>query len=318
MHSLIKGDGTDLTSRTLDISWKSNLDQLGDQLDFSLLQPPTNLTKISLNNGDIVTLHGDSEELFRGIIITNTQGDRNTISYNSFDFAFYLNKNQRIYQFNDTASNCLTSICKDFNIPIGNIINIPTRIKKIYTGDVASTIRGILSIAENEQNKKYYFEMSKGKFYVKEKGNYIVTATTNLFGYENNITNFISNPSRKLSIENMKNSIQITTGSDEQTKVVAEAKNQSFINKYGLLQQIQSIDEKELVKAKNIANNLLNDLCKESEELSLELIGNDKVRAGVSLEINEVITGAKGIYLVKDCTHSIKNGIHKMRVSLER
>ncbi|MHC1683414.1 MAG: hypothetical protein AB6733_10740 [Clostridiaceae bacterium] len=318
MYKLIKNDGTDLTNRVLDITWKSNLDQLGDQLDFSLFQPSTNFTKISLNNGDIVVFNNDNEELFRGIVVSNTQNNRNTITYTCFDYAFYLNKNQRIYQFNDTASKVLISICRDYNIPVGNIINIPTRIKKIYTSDIASTIRDIISIAESEQNKKYYFEMSKGKFYVKEKGSYLVSAKTSLFGSESDITNFISNPSRKVSIENMKNSIQIITGNDEQTKVVTEVKNQSYINKFGLLQQIQSIDEKELAKAKNIASNLLNELCKESEELSLQLIGNDKVRAGVSLEINETITGAKGTYLVKDCTHTIKNGIHTMALSLER
>jgi hypothetical protein len=320
MYRLVKNDGIDLTGRLLNITWRSSKDTLGDQLDFSLLQPDVNFSKIPLFYGDIVLLYNDdNEELFRGIITTSTQSDRSTITYNSFDFAFYLNKNQKVYQFNTTVSDAIKHICNDFNIPMGEIVDIPTQVKKIYLNDTSSTIKDLISVGEIEQGKKYYFEMDKGKFCVKEKGSSLVKATTSAFGIDTNITSFISNPSRKLSIENMKNSIVITTGNEDAIKIIAESKSDDYINKYGLLQQIHDLtDDKDLVKAKSIADNLLNDLCKESEEVSLELIGSDKIRANVSIEINEIITGASGIYLVKDVIHNIKSGIHKMQLTLER
>jgi hypothetical protein len=320
MYRLFRADGTDLTNRVLNITWKSSSDTLGDELDFSLLQPDKNYNYISINNGDIVLLYNDQDrEIFRGIIETIGISDRNTMSYNAFDFAFYLNKNKKIYQFDTTVSNALATICNDFEIPIGEIIDIPTIVQKIYTGNISDTIKDLIELGENEQGKKYYFEMSEGKFYVKEKGTYLIKATTNAFGTDKDLTNFISEPSRKLSIGNMRNSIQITSGNEENINVLAVSQNDEYMAKYGLLQEIQSIDENtDIAKAQSIANNLLNELCKESEEVSLTLIGSDKVRANVSMEVTEEITGASGIYLVKDVTHNIEKGIHKMSLSLEK
>lgn len=319
MHKLIRlySDGTssDITPLFGEIQWRSNKDELGVQLDVKEAIPNDSLKEYILNLGDLMCLIND-KEIWRGVVITK-ETDGKTYSFTCMDYAFYLNKNKEVYQFDTAASDAITQICRDFNIPIGNITEIPTNIKHIYTGELSETIKDILDTAEKDQGIKYIFEMREGKFYVEEREENIIKATTNLFGTEEDLTKFVANPSRKLSIENMKNSIKIVQGGEEDVQILAVEQDQALIDKFGMLQEVQSIDENDIAKVKNIAENTLKDLGKISEECTIELIGHDDVRAGRILEITEEVTGMNGKYLIKDCTHTIANGIHKMQVGLE-
>lgn len=319
MHRLIRlyGDGTssDITPLFGEIQWRSNKDELGVQLDVKEAISNKLLEEYILKLGDLMCLVND-KEIWRGIVITKDT-DGKTYSFTCMDYAFYLNKNKEVYQFDTTASSAIAQICNDFNIPIGGIVDIPTNIKHIYTGELSETIKDILDVAEKDQGIKYTFEMREGKFYVQEREENVIKATTNLFGNEEDITKFIANPSRKTSIENMKNSIKIVQGGEEDVSILATEQNQDLIDKFGLLQEVQSVDENDVAQVKNIAENMLKDLGKISEECSIELLGHDDVRAGRILEITEEDTGMSGKYLIKDCTHTIANGIHKMQVGLE-
>lgn len=318
MYKLIKNYGqVDITNRVDSITRRSNIEELAEQLEFNFAYSDVNLTPVEINPGNLIILFNDAKEIYRGLVIDDSRSGRNARSYSCMDYGFYLNKNQEVYQFNTTASNAIRTICMDFDIAIGDIVDIPTRIKKIYTGELSDTIKDILEQSENDQGKKYRFEMREGKFYVEEKIQRIIRATTNAFGSEIDITELASNPSMKRSIENMKNSIKIVQGGEEYVTTLATAHDSELIRLYGKLQEVHSVDEKDISKAKNIAENLLKDLGKINEEVSLELVGNDDVRAGRVLEITEEITGIKGLYLIKDCTHEIKNGFHKMSLGLE-
>lgn len=313
---------TEITPLIGDITWKDSIDNLGIQLDFNMANSDTNnIPKNILDIGHMIVLLGEkgNNEIFRGFIITENRQGRSAIVYNCFDYGFYLNKSKEVYQFRKIRSDvAIKKICSDFEIPIGNIISIPTIITKIYNDKpLSDIIRDILDIAAKSTGIKYRMEFRQGKLYIQKYNDIVLKATFNLVGTIQDITDFISNPTRSRSIEEMKNSIKIYTGDENKVKVVATAKNEALIKQYGLLQEVQSIDEKDIAKAKNIANNLLKDLAKINEDNSIELPGNDEVRAGRILEINETLTGMKGKYLISDCTHTIKNGIHKMQLGLK-
>lgn len=110
----------------------------------------------------------------------------------------------------------------------------------------------------------------------------------------------------------MRNSIKVISNN----KIVAEIKNDELIKQYGLLQEVTSVEDKDIAQANNIANNLLNDLGKVFEESSFECPGDYRVRAGRLIEVNEPVTGINGKYLIKSCKHTLKNGIHTMSLNL--
>lgn len=308
---------TDITPLVGSIQWRSNINELGDQLDFDIaFNDAKYFPQNPVDIGNVIRLV-NQEELFRGVVITEQKNGRQPIQYTCFDYAFYLNKSKAVYQFNKIAAKkAIEMILKDHRIPIGNISALNTVIKKIYVNEpVSDIIRDIIDIEEKETGIKYRMEMRKGKLHIEKKEDLLIKATFKLV--ENiaacDVAHGISNPSRKRSIEEMKNRIGILLND----QIIETKERQDLIRRYGVLQEFIQISNKDRVQAKNMAQKMLEDLGKIFEENSIEMLGNDQVRAGRTLELEEPVTGMVGKYLVKDVTHRMENGIHRMSLGLE-
>lgn len=300
------------------ISWKSNKDELGDEINFTLAYNDDRyIPKNVCDLGDLLIFKNGNYEITRVIVVEENKSGRESVSYVAYDYAFYLNKSTAIYQFNKIkADQAIKKICKDFNIPVGKIESINAKVKKIFNGKVVSEIiKEILSDAEKVTKKKYIMEMRQGKLYIENRKNIKIKGAFKLADNlnANDVKTAISNPSRKRSIVDMRNYIQVVLND----KVLTNVKNQTLINNYGRLQEVVSINEDEKAKAKSIAKEKLAELGKVFEENSVELPGDDRFRAGRLFEISEPITGMSGTYLITDVTHTISKGIHTMSLGLE-
>lgn len=312
---------TNITPIVGSITRRSNINELGEQLDFDIAFNdarffPKNPVKV----GSLIILKNGDKEVTRAIAVKENKSPYKA-DYHCFDYAFYLNKSKAVYQFKKMqASKAISKILRDFNIPIGNICNISYPITKIYSGNtVSEIIKDILSQSEKALGTKYRMEMRQGKLYIEPQKSLIINPA---FQIASNIglrpiTSTISNPTKTQSIEDTKNSIKVITGNDEKMKVVANVKNDALIKQYGLLQEVVSVGDKDIAQAKTIAKNTLKELGKVFEKSGLEMIGHDDVRAGRIIAIEEPLTGLKGNYLITDANHTIKNGIHTVKVGLE-
>lgn len=310
MDYILSVEGYELNHIAANLSWSSNADTLGQSLNFEMPFDETGslLPKAFIKVGDKVTLKYRSQVIFFGIVEGEDANGRQPRKYTCFDLAFYLNKSSMTIQFNNKpASECLKEICSKFNIKT-TITSIPTKIKKIYKSQtVSEIIKDILLISEQKSGKKYRFEMRGDTFTV------FVWRDLKI----NVAMEWLHNPQRSLSIGDMKNSIEIVSGDEKKTKIVATVRDAVSIRKYGLLQHSESIDDKEKAKAKQVANNLLKELNKVQQSGSVSLLGNHEARAGRLITLNEPVTGLIGDYYIKDAQHSISNGIHLMTLGLE-
>lgn len=311
-----------ITALCGDLSWRDSIDTLGMEFNFSTGYTDARFfPKLVVQLGDLIVLSNNGSEVFRGIVTDENIDGRFNRSFTAFDFAFYLNKSRTIIQFNKMrADNAIKELCGKFNIPIGNITAIPTLISKIYKdATIADIIDDILEQTTKEKGIKYRKEMRTGKFYIEKYSDLIVKGlfkpASNIQAFD--VTKAIGSISRSRSIADMKNSILIVSGEEKSTRVAAKAEDAASIKKYGLLQDIESVDSKNIAQARNIAKNKLAELNKIAEDTSIELLGADSVRAGRILEITEPITGLSGKYLVKECTHTYSNRIHKMNLTIE-
>ena len=85
------------------------------------------------------------------------------------------------------------------------------------------------------------------------------------------------------------------------------------IYKYGVLQEVLKIDEKD-GDAKACAKNKMSELNKVKESFSIEIIKavNSYTRAG------SMITVDNANYLIESTDHSIKNGVHYVKLGLRK
>lgn len=106
---------------------------------------------------------------------------------------------------------------------------------------------------------------------------------------------------------------KVISESDKVYTVKAVAKDTDSIYKYGILQEVLKIDEKD-GDAKACAKNKLSELDKVKESFSIEIIEavNSYTRAGALITVDDVN------YLIESSDHSIKNGVHYVKLGLRK
>lgn len=84
-----------------------------------------------------------------------------------------------------------------------------------------------------------------------------------------------------------------------------------------MLQEVVTLDEKEFKKANLVAKNELKKLNKITEDFSIDVLGDDKVKSGRVIDIDLPLFNLKGEYLIKESSHTVQNGIHRINLKLE-
>lgn len=313
-----------ITNMATNLQWSDNVETLGMQLIFEYARNTkdkflANLDIVEIGDGLLLT--NNENEIFRGIVTTeDVQTFSKTIT--SFDYAFYLNQSKTIKQFYKVrADEAIKKLCSLFNVQVGVISMIPVLISKIYKDKtIAGIIKDILDRATKETGVRYRLEMRAGKLNILDYADLEVYATfqpaKNLGAFD--VTKAIRSINKNLSIVDMKNSIIVTSNNAEISAVLASEKDNINIEKFGLLQEVLSVDKKETSQAYNIARKQLAMLNRVVENTTIEMFGNDAVRAGRILHINESSFSLTDKYLVKSCTHTLKKQLHLMTLNVEK
>ena len=311
-YKLIVG-GNDITSYVGGLSWQNSIDELATKMSFEAAKSNTHyVNTYTPHLGDIVNLCTNIE-IFRGIVISVDDGDKFKNKYTVTDFGWYLNKSKETYQFNDmNAKKAVIRLCSDFNIPIDTIPELNTSITQIY---IDKCVSDILSDILEKCGGGYNFDMTPNGIRIYKYGEiyaypeFRITPNTRLI-YSPTLK---GNVSHTLSIEDMKNSVKVITESDKVYTVKAVAKDADSIYKYGILQEVIKIDEKD-GDANTFAKNKLSELGKVKESFSIEIIEavNSYTRAG------SMITVDNANYLIESADHSIKNGVHYVKLGLRK
>ncbi|WP_027399086.1 XkdQ/YqbQ family protein [Anaerovorax odorimutans] len=313
-----------ITSMIGDLSWRDSMDTLGIELTFNKAQSDEKYMKgkdiVELGNKLILT--NNKTEIFRGIITDEDIQGKTGRSYTAYDYMFYLNKSKlKPIQINkETVTGAITRLSQLNGLQIYSIPQINIQVSKIYKDNtLAEIFNDLLERAIQETGNKYITEMYQGKLYIADIRDLIVTAkykpASNLAGFD--VTKAMGNISKQRNIQDMRNSIVVTSNEESNMSVYAEVNDGTSINNYGLLQETISAESKDMPQANNIAQNKLKELNNIAESTSITLLGNDLVKSGRILKIEEPITKLSGNYLVKDCSHSYSNRVHTMDLTIE-
>lgn len=318
------GMSYNITKLIGNLTWSDDLETLGTKISFDFTRNADDKYLIRFDIaecGDKVILTNDTNEVFRGIITDLDWGKHNK-SITCFDYAFYLNQSKTVKQFYKIAANrAILELCKLFNVPVGSIEVMSTRITKIYKDKtIAEIIKDIIQQVEQETGEKYRLEMRAGKLYIIKY--YEIAVNPTFQASENSetfkILNAIGEVSKSESIQDMKNSILITSDDEKSAKVSAKVESTSNIKKYGLLQDVVSVDKKNESQAKQIANNKLKELNRVQEDISISLLGNDELRAGRIITLENALFNLSGKYLIKSSSHTYNNSIHKCSINVQK
>ncbi|WP_099192230.1 XkdQ/YqbQ family protein [Tepidibacter mesophilus] len=322
---LIKNDGAkhNITSIVGNLKWEDSIETLGVRVDFSVVRNQEDKYLVNydlVEIGDKIIKYNNNIETFRGII-TDVTTNRYSKDITAFDYAFYLNKSKTIIQFYKSSANkSIEKICEKFGVKVV-VPNMATLITKIYKDNtVAEVISDILKQVKEEIGKKYFYEMVQDTLYIREQGFETIQATyqpaVNVQAF--NVLDAIGNITKTESIQEMKNSILVVSDEEKSTQIIASAKDNANIGKFGLLQDVMSVDKKDSAKANNIAKNKLKELNRIGEDITIDLLGNNKIKCGRLLDLNVTDYGVIGKYLIKTSQHTYQNSIHKCSITVKK
>jgi hypothetical protein len=301
---------SDITQAVSSVSWGGSVSQAARTAEIAVINAPNdkNVTNLKLNigAGDTIKLYEDNDLIFFGEVQTAKKvSETGTVTYTCYDLLNHLLKSTGVYNFSNTTAERITKkVCADMQIGTGTITETKATIKKmIIDGDTFyDIIMKAYTKAAEQTGKKYICRMNGSKLSVEVKGTIVKNF---VLAEEYNITN----AEYEETIENMVNIVKIY---DDTGAQVGEVKNDTWIEKYGIYQQIYKKESgiNETTAAKSMLQGI-------EKKVTLDGINGDlNCIAGNGVEVYDKATGLNGLFWIDSDTHTWENGTHIMNLEL--
>lgn len=261
--------------------------------------------KFKIVEGNSVLVSVDGTKFFYGFIFKHSVSKDGIVSYTAYDQLRYLKNKDNVIYTKKRADQVISQIAKKFQLKTGSLANTGYVIPKRVDTDVTlfDAIQNALDATTMMKGNIYVMYDKVGKLTLTDVSKMMVNAclvdeeTGRDFTYEVSID------------DNTYNQIKLMYENKETGKYdIYIAKNSKKINKWGVLQYTEKIDDPDLGKIKSKA--LLKLYSKATKTLSIKnVIGNKKIRAGVLVPVMLKVYDLKvsNYMLVEKVTHTFKN-----------
>ncbi|HEX3030514.1 MAG TPA: hypothetical protein VHT34_14715 [Clostridia bacterium] len=301
------GNSTEITSLCSSITWSGDSQQAARKVELEVVSSAydKNVPQVNILPGSRISLIEDSTEIFQGFVFMQEKDfSSQAIKVLCYDAMIYLTKSKASYNFRDiTAEQIAGRLCQDFGITPGNMAVTGIKQSRIFIGKTPYEIISEAYVSATKQSKKQYvFLMNEGKLNVVEKGklkvNYLLDPGAN-----------ISSSRYSESIENMINTVKIY---DEKGNLAGKRQNNEWVKLYGILQEAyQKENGKDAV---TVADNMLKGIERNGE---IEALGSIDCITGNAVQIKECYSQIKGLFYISSDSHSWKDGLHTMQLTLD-
>lgn len=299
----------DLSEMVIDISYSTEFNSVG-KLTFSYLKQVGRM----FIPGSIVKFTYDGHGVFYGYIFETHNTNKNEISVTAFDQLRYFKNKDSMLIKKFTTGKVVKSICRRFNLKPGNIADtgyiLPDQVirNKTLLDVVLDTIQATLVATQ----KYYHIQDDFGSVGLHELKDLRLplilgdSLQTLCYDYGRSID------------QNTYNKIKLAQKQGEvlnQAFVEEDEKNQK---KWGVLQFYDEVDEKLTPsQIQEQAKLLLKLYNHETRSLSIECIGDKRVRAGSGIRIILSNLMIDQYFIVRSASHKFsKKGVHTMSLEL--
>lgn len=296
----------DISNLLIKCTWSGSRMQVARKLVFEYAQEDRdpNVPVVVISCGETVYGYDDENNLvFRGnVYAVDKNRTRSTIQITAYDNLFILSKSKTTRKFTNMLPEDITaSICRELGVKAGDFAKTGTPVSFIAD---RKTGYQIIMMAYTEASKKtgekYHPIMNGDQLDVILKG-------TLIEDYTADSTRNMTSSTYKESIENMVNQILVT---DEQGNTADVMRNQEWIDKYSMIQDVYKTDPNKDTKTEAQA------MMKGPDRSgSITVLGDYRVKSSYSIEVKDALW--KGKFYVKSDSHSFTDGLHEMKLELE-
>jgi hypothetical protein len=272
------------------ISWTDRLNDGCSKLEISFISNP------GINNGDIIRfVYGDIK--FFGVVFKVSVNRSNEVSITAYDKLRYAKEKDAFSTTgSDTASSLTSKMCSYFKFDKGTIADTGYLLAaNVYTGTWLDTIYDAISETLQNTGKKYCLRDEYGCISLRdiEDLRLNVVLGENKYCYEFDYERSID--------DGFYNIIRIQ---DKMNSQVIEEKSIDSVNKYGPLQYFEIASEgMNASQIKEKIRSLLRLFNQEKETLTLDCLGDVRIRSGNSFYCDISDINLKKWLIVKSVTH---------------
>lgn len=311
---ILKGEqGYDVTQLVEQVKWKGRKGSSSRTLAVTLIDDDgykRARSGIDVEQGHQCIFSYDGTELFRGIIMSQTQSNQKKLQFTAYDNGIYLANNKDTFCYeNKTASDVFRDCCTRFGLPMGEVASCSYKIPELTKSKTTAfdAIADALSLDFDATGIRHYVASSKGKLS-------LLTRRENILQWVIEVGQNITSYSYSRSIEDIKTRVKMVS---KEGTTVAEKSNSELEKKIGIFQEIDQPDES-LTTAQ--VNDLIESIMEEKgtpeRTLSVEAMGIAEVISGIGVYIIIPELEISRTFYVDEDTHTFEDNKHTMSLKL--
>ncbi|MCF6466339.1 XkdQ/YqbQ family protein [Clostridium sp. Cult2] len=278
------------------ISYTDKLNNACSKLEFSYIDDD-----VKIRNGSVSRFKYNNEEIFYGYVFKHGQNKKKELTVTAYDQLRYCKAKDTIVVKNDTITTLANKMCNYFNLRKGKLTDTQYKLPTSVQDDKTWLDIMYNAISDTLMNKaKWYCLRDEfGSIAIRDledlKLDLVLGDESLCYDYEY----------EKSIDDNFYNVIKLVSDNETTGKRdVYIAKDSSSINRYGLLQYFEVLDKNgNPSQIKNKTDMLLSLYNREVETLTLNCLGDSRVRAGSSFygQIEDIELDRR--LIVKSVTH---------------
>lgn len=311
---ILKGEqGYDVTQLVEQVKWKGRKGSSSRTLAVTLIDDDGYKharSGVDVEQGHQCIFSYDGTELFRGIIMSQTQSNQKKLQFTAYDNGIYLANNKDTFCYeNKTASDVFRDCCTRFGLPMGEVASCSYKIPELTKSKTTAfdAIADALSLDFDATGIRHYVASSKGKLS-------LLTRRENILQWVIEVGQNITSYSYSRSIEDIKTRVKMVS---KEGTTVAEKSNAELEKKIGIFQEIDQPDES-LTTAQ--VNDLIESIMEEKgtpeRTLSVEAMGIAEVISGIGVYIIIPELEISRTFYVDEDTHTFEDNKHTMSLKL--
>lgn len=309
-------DGTVWDMPVSEITWKTTRIGKASTLEANLIiEEPL---KYPTNSGAIIRVMDGKQKIFYGYLFENGFSKDSVVSVKGFDQLRYLMNTDTYVMPSSTATVAIKDIAKRLSLKVGTFEDTGYKVPGIVEDnkkafDVVSKFLDSTLIATN---RNYVLFDDFGALSLKNIQNMMILADDFYIGEDSLLYDF--DYKRSIDIETYNRVKYVKDNEKTGKREVFIVEDSNSIKKWGLLQEFKKVDENMTdAQIKDLATKFVQLRNRETKTLDLDCLGNWKVRAGVFVYVFFEKIGIKEYFLVDECSHKWKEGVHTMSLKVK-
>lgn len=258
--------------------------------------------------GDLVTMIDGTEKLFVGVVLQRGLGsDDSTMSFTSYDYGFYLQRNDGTYKFTGASPEAMTRLaCKDKGIPVSSVPYTGLSLRRKFAGvKLNQIITTAWTLASEKNGKRYAIRYTPNGLLVKER---TVSSSSLVLKASSNLMDAYT----KEDATQMTNSVAIYDSNGNLLRRMGDSAAQKL---YGIMEQHLTQAEGKAADTDAAAKKALDD-GKFQRTVTVNVLGDSRLLTGETVVVRESKTGLQGVFWIDADIHTWKNKNYYTKLTL--